>query len=128
MDEVPDKIWDEVDEHISDVSDEIGEERLSDDYLLKYEGWGGICIEAVWLRMLEEQGKKGIETESEHDIDEREEACLEFAKEQTYRIIVEEWIPQLVHRGLEYIEGGFIHGGLYGRAYALFRTSRIQDP
>ena len=92
---------------LAEVSDEIGEEDLGDGYLLKYKGWDGACIDEIWNSFEEEQ--------------EREDASYQYAEDQSYIIISNEWKPELKHRGYTFIDGGYDSGGLYGRTWALFK-------
>ena len=117
---VPDSLWDPIQAIVQEVSDEIGEEDLGDGYFLKYEGWGGLCIEHVWLRVLELQERAGLDTESAEAIEAREDACYEYAEKQTDKIIEAVWIPEMKKRGFTYLYGSFDPGGLYGRTWALF--------
>jgi hypothetical protein len=115
------EIWEQVWATLEEISDESGEENLGKGYLLKYEGWGGICVEEIWTKVEAEQRRRGIHSGSEEIEEEREQACYEFAEEQSYKIIDEEWKPELKERGYCFITGGYDHGGLYGRTWALFK-------
>ena len=115
------KIWKQVWEILEEISDESGEDDLDKDYLLKYEGWGGVCVEEVWVKVEEEQERMGIVIENEEGEEEREKACYEFAEEQSYKIIDEEWKPKLKVSGYRFLNGGYDYGGLYGRTWALFK-------
>lgn len=117
------EIWDLVWNSLEDVSDESGEEDLGNGYLLKYEGWGGVCVEKVWANVESEQEKTGIDTKSEESKEEREQACYEYAEEQSHRIIDDEWKPELKEMGCRFIAGGYDNGGLYGKAWALFKRN-----
>ncbi len=115
------KIWKLVWEILDEISDESGEDDLSEGYLLKYEGWGGVCGEEVWAKVEEEQERMGIVIESEEAEEEREEACFKYAEEQSYKIIEDEWKPKLKESGYRFLNGGYDDGGLYGRTWALFK-------
>lgn len=41
----PLKIWKRVWDTLDEISDESGENDWGEGYLLKYEGWGGVCVE-----------------------------------------------------------------------------------
>jgi len=114
-------IYDGVWSLLAEVSDEVGEEKICDGYLLKYEGWGGCCVEDVWARVENKQKKRDIDIDSETANAERENACYEYAEGQTDKIIEEEWKPKLEKKGYEFIDGGYDNGGLYGRTWALFK-------
>jgi len=103
----PPKIWIQVWDTLAVISDECGEDDLGKGYLLKYEGWSGTCVEEVWNKVKAEE--------------EGEETCYEYAEEQSYKIIDDEWEPKLRERGYRFIVGGYDHGGLYGRTWALFK-------
>jgi len=115
------EIWEQVWGTLEEISDESGEEELGEGYLLKYEGWGGICVEDIWANVEAEQKKRGIDIESMESEEEREQACYEYAEEQSYKIIGEEWKSQLKERGYCFITGGHDDGGLYGRTWVLFK-------
>jgi len=119
---IPDpQTWNQVWNDLKEISDESGESDLGEGYLLKYEGWGGICVEEVWAKVGAEQTEKGIDVKSEEAQEERESACYQSAEEQSYRIIDNEWKHQLRQRGYSFIDGGYNPGGLYGRTWAIFR-------
>lgn len=118
---LPPKIWKWILDTLEEVSDEIGEEDLGEGYLLKYEGWGGICVEKVRLKIEVQQKRKGIDILRDLAQEEREKAYYEYAKEQGYKIIDDEWKPELKGRGYCFIDGGYNAGGLYGRTWALFK-------
>lgn len=111
-------------EILADVSDEIGEAQIDDGYLLKYEGWGGFCVEEVWANVENKQKESGIDNDSESAKAERESACYKHAADQTTSIIENEWIPEMKKRGYVFIDGGYDEGGLYGRTWALFKELR----
>ena len=117
----PPRIWNLVWDKLEEVSDENGEDELGEGYLLKYEGWGGVCVEEVWVRVEEKQKRQGKGVYSEEAEEEREEACYEYAEEQSYKIIDRGWKPELRKRGYCFIEGGYDAGGLYGRTWVLFK-------
>ena len=119
-DTAPPRIWELVWEILEEISDESGEDNLGNSYLLKYEGWGGHCVEKIWDKVTEKQGIIGININSQEAKEEGGEACHEYAREQSYKIINDEWKPQLMVRGYRFIEGGYDNGGLYGRTWALF--------
>jgi hypothetical protein len=117
LNDVMNEVWD----FMSDVSDEIGELGIGEGYILKYEGWGGFCVEGVWAGVENKQKKSGIPINSESAKAERENACYEYAADQTHIIIEDEWIPEMEKRGFSFIDGGYDEGGLYGRTWALFK-------
>jgi len=125
---VPPEIWTQVWETLEQISDEAGEEKLGNGYILKYEGWGGACVEDAWLTVEAEQKKRGIDTESAEAEGEREAACCAYAEEQSYTIADHEWKPALRRRGYRFIDGGQEPGGLYGRTWALFKNARRDTP
>jgi hypothetical protein len=104
-----------------EVSDEVGEQEVGHGYLLKYEGWGGFCVESVWSEVQKRQEQQGVDIDSSAAIAEREEACYEYAREQTDMIIEDEWKTELEERGYNFVDGGYDDGGLYGRCWALFK-------
>ncbi len=114
-------IYDRVWRIMTDISDEVGEERIGHGYLLKFEGWGGCCVEDAWAKVENEQKKRGIDIDSEMANAERENACYDYAEEQTDKIIEEDWKPNLEEKGYEFIDGGYDNGGLYGRTWAIFK-------
>ncbi len=118
----PAEIWEQIWNNLGDVSDEIGEDDLGNGYILKYEGWGGFCVETIWGNVEATQKRKGMNICSEEARDEREEACYQYAEDQSYDILETEWIPQLRERGYLLIDGGYDEGGLYGRTWALFKA------
>lgn len=119
---IPPKIWKQVWDILEEISDESGEEDIGEGYLFKYEGWGGICVEAVWRKVVTEQIRNGeIYVESDQAEEEIEQACRRYAEEQSYKIIFDEWKPELKERGYHFIYGGYDNGGLYGRTWALFK-------
>lgn len=75
----------------------------------------------VWEKIVAEQSEKGMERESEKVEEERENACYEYAEEKSYKIIDDEWKPDLKMRGYCFIDRGYDSGGLYGRTWALFQ-------
>jgi len=102
---VPSHIMKKAMDSIDEVSDDIGEEQLDDDHILKFEGWSGFCVSKVW----------------EETKEDKEEACEEFAEKESYKIIENEWKPQMDRRGYKFIDGGYARGGLYGRTWAIFK-------
>jgi hypothetical protein len=112
---VCERLWNTLEE----ISDESGEDDLGEGYLLRYEGWGGVCVEKVWSEMEAEQVRSRIDIEG-MEAEERETTCYEYAEKESYKIIDDEWEPQLKERGYHFICGGYEHGGLYGRTWALF--------
>lgn len=116
----PPKVWKRVWDTLEEISDDSGEDDLGEGYLLRYEGWSGVCVEKVWGRTEAEQVRREIDIEGEEAEEERETACCEYAKKESYKIIDDEWEPQLEERGYRFIYGGYDHGGLYGRTWALF--------
>ena len=115
------EIWEKVWNSLEEISDESGEDDLGEGYLLKYEGWSGVCVEEVWAKVEERQKREGMDIKSEEAEEEREEACYEYAEEQSYKIIDDEWKPELKERGYRFIDGGYDWGGLYGRTWAIFK-------
>ena len=113
------RIWD----ILTEVSDEVGEDEIGDGYLLKYEGWGGFCVENVWSEVEKRQKRLGLDINSSSANAEREEACFEYAREQSDIIIEDEWKAELKERGYDFVDGGYDDGGLYGRTWALFKKS-----
>lgn len=120
----PPEIWPRVWEMLEQVSDEVGEEELGNGYVLKYEGWGGACVDDAWLTVEAEQKKRGIDTESAEAEEEREAACCAYAEEQSCTMVDHEWEAALSRRGYRLIDGGYEAGGLYGRSWALFERVR----
>lgn len=116
----PPKVWRRVRDTLEEISDDSGEDDLGEGYLLRYEGWGGVCVEKVWSKTEAEQVRRGIDIEGDEAKEERETACNEYAEKESYKIIEDEWEPQLKERGYRFICGGYDHGGLYGRTWALF--------
>ena len=119
--ESPSEIWKLVSDTLEEISDESGDEDLGEGYLLKYEGWSGVCVEEVWVEVEAKEKGRGIDIWSEEAEGESEQACYEYAEEQSYKIIDDEWKPELKGRGYHFIAGGYDHGGLYGRTWALFK-------
>lgn len=117
----PPEIWNQVWEILDEISDESGEDDLGEGYLLKYEGWGGICVEEMWAKVEAEQERMGIVIENGEAEEEREKACFEYAEKQSYKIIEDEWKPKLKERSYCFLNGGYDDGGLYGRTWALFK-------
>jgi len=118
---LPHRIWKQIWSTLEEISDESGEEKIGERYLLKYEGWGGICVEDIWAKVESVQKQMGVDIESGEAKEERERSCYEFADEQSYKIINQEWGPELKSRGYMIITGGYDCGGLYGRTWALFK-------
>lgn len=116
----PSEVWERVWDILEEVSDENREDDLGKGYLLRYEGWGGLCVEGVWSETEAKQIRRGIDTETEEAEEEREAACREYAEQETPIIIEEEWEPELRDRGYYLVCGGYDPGGLYGRTWALF--------
>jgi hypothetical protein len=114
-------IMDEVWDFLEDVSDECGETELGYGYLLKYEGWSGNCVDDEWKEVEKRQRMAGKDTETKESEQEKTEACCEYAGDQTLKIIQTEWRPRLRQRGYSFVDGGYEHGGLYGKTWALFR-------
>jgi hypothetical protein len=106
----PPAIWKRVWGTLEEISDETGEDHLGKGYLLVYEGWSGVCVEHIWDKI-----------EGEGMDEERETACQQYAEKESYKIIDDQWKSQLKERGYRFISGGYDHGGLYGRTWALFR-------
>jgi hypothetical protein len=119
----PNEIWEKVWNAVAEVSDESGEDDLGRGYLLKYEGWGGFCVESVWGEVEAAQKRKGMDIYSGKAKDERENACYQYAEEQSYDIIETEWIPESKEREYIFVDGGYDEGGLYGRTWALFKKN-----
>lgn len=117
---IPHIVWRRTCDILEEISDECGEDDLGEGYLLRYEGWGGVCVEEVWSETEAEQVRSRIDIEGEEAEEEREAACYEYAEKESYKIIGGEWEPQLKERGYRFICGGFDNGGLYGRTWALF--------
>jgi hypothetical protein len=115
------QIWSRVWNTLEEVSDESGEDDLEGGYLLKYEGWSGVCVEGVCEKVEAEQKREGIDSEGEDAEEKREEAFSEYAEEQSYKIIDDEWKPELEKRGYRFINGAYDSGGLYGITWALFK-------
>lgn len=124
MYEIPEKIWDEVEAVLHEVSDEIGEDNLGEEYLLKYEGWSGFCVHETWTNIGVEQLRTGTDDESNEAEGMIEEACYEYAEDQSYKIIEDEWKSELSKRGFYFVDGGYDSGGLYGRTWALFKKAK----
>lgn len=116
----PPKVWRRVWDTLGEISDDSGEDDLGEGYLLRYEGWGGVCVEKVWTKTEAEQVRRGIDIEVEEAEEERVTACYEYAEKESYKIIDKEWELQLKERGYRFICGGYDPGGLYGRTWALF--------
>lgn len=116
----PPKIWKRVWGTLEEISDDSGEDDLGEGYLLRYEGWTGVCVEKIWSETEAEQARRRIDIEGEEAEREKETACYEYAEKESYKIIDDEWKPQLQARGCRFICGGYDHGGLYGRTWALF--------
>ena len=116
----PLEVWNQVWDTLEEISDESGEDDLGEGYLLRYEGWGGVCVEKVWSKIEAEQVGRRIDIELEEAEEERETACYEYAEKEGYEIIGKEWELQLKERGYHLICGGYDPGGLYGRTWALF--------
>jgi len=123
---LPHRIWRQIWAILEEISDETGEENIDEEYLLKYEGWGGACVENIWLKVESVQKEMGMDIESEEAKEERERSCYEFAEEQSSNIINQEWIPELKSRGYKFITGGYDCGGLYGKTWAVFMQKSIQ--
>lgn len=121
---VPPETWTQVWETLNQISGEAGEEKLEGCHFLKYEGWGGACVEAVWQEVWEQQRARGADVESAQAEEEREAACSQYAEEQSYMIVDHEWKPALRRRGYRLVDGGYEDGGLYGRTWALFKKVR----
>jgi len=103
---ISDKTWTEIYRTLDSVSDECGEEVLSNGDILKFEGWSPNCFSDV--------------VENENDFE-------EYAKSQTPNIVENDWVPKMRRRRCKPIESGFEPGGLYGVTWALFRRiSKIQ--
>lgn len=117
----PSNLWKRVWDILYEIYDESGEENLGEGYLLKYEGWGGICVEEIWEEVEAEQKRRGIDIYCEEAEGEREESCYEYAREQSFNIIGDEWKPELNKRGYRFIDGGYDGGGIYGITRALFK-------
>lgn len=116
----PPKIWKRVWGTLEEISDESGEDHLGEGYLLIYEGWTGVCVERIWSETEAQQARRMIDIEGEGAEKDKETACYEYAEKESYKIIDDEWKPQLKERGYRFICGGYDHGGLYGRTWALF--------
>ena len=116
----PPKVWRRVWDTLEEVSDDSGEDDLGEGYLLRYEGWGGVCVEKVWTKTEAEQMRRGIDIEAEEAEEERVTACYEYAEKESYKIIDKEWELQLKERGYRFVCGGYDPRGLYGRTWALF--------
>ncbi len=97
---IPDGIWNEVYRILDSVSDECGEDELSNCDILKYEGWSGNCFS---------------------DLDKFDGDEEEYAASQTSSIVDGDWVPQMVRRKYKLIENGYEPGGLYGVTWAIFR-------
>ncbi len=104
------------------ISDESGEDELGQGYLLKYEGWSGICVGKAWAKVKAEQRRKGIATDRKEAEEERKDACYQYSREQSFKIIESEWMPRLNKRKLSFLAGGYDDGGgLYGKTWAPFK-------
>ncbi|MFH1640165.1 MAG: hypothetical protein ABIB93_07665 [Chloroflexota bacterium] len=118
------KIWGKIYDVLDEVSDEVGEDVVGGGFLLKYEGWGSSCVEELWCKIETEQKKRGIDISSDEAEEEREGVCFVFVEEQSEKMIAFEWKPEMKKRGYCFIDGGYEHGGLYGKTWALFKKKR----
>jgi hypothetical protein len=103
-DTIPDQIWTEVYGTLDQVSDEVGQEEISNRDILKFKGWSPNCF---W-----DLQKKGIFNE---------DAYIEYAEICTKDILYRDWAPQMAKRRYKIIQGGYIPGALYGITWAIFR-------
>lgn len=108
-DTIPDQIWTEVYRTLDQISDEVGQEEISNGDILKFEGWSPNCFTHLLA--------KGIGDES---------SLIEYAENQTQVIIYKEWAPQMAKRRYKIIQGGYIPGALYGITWAIFRRYPIR--
>jgi len=90
----------EMFEVISEVSDEVGEQKLRDGkYIIKYEGWSATCMPSL-LRC--------------------EQAITNYALRKSVEVHAE-WRNDMAKRGYVLVEEGHDkHQGLYGVTYALY--------
>ena len=56
------EIWKLVSDTLEEISDESGDEDLGEGYLLKYEGWSGVCVEEMWMEVEAKQERKKTAT------------------------------------------------------------------
>ena len=98
---IPNEIWNEIYRILDKVSDECGQEELSNGDILKYEGWSANCFEDI---------------DEEFEGDEEE-----YAASQTPGIVNKDWAPKMARRRCKLIESGYEPGGLYGVTWAIFR-------
>jgi hypothetical protein len=97
--------WDILDS----ITDEVGELELDGGYILRYEGWGSACVDAVWNGNLSDE--------------ENEQNARSYANEQSAKI-VKDWTKELQGRGYALVIWEHEKDCLsYGKTWALFKRS-----
>ncbi len=101
---IPDEIWYKVYRILDSVSDECGEEELSNGDILRYEGWSANCFSDI---------------NDEFDGDEED-----YAASRSPDIVNNDWRPKMAKKRCKLIESGYEPGGLYGVTWAVFTRVR----
>jgi len=107
---IPEKVLNRLWEIVDEVSDECGEEKLNDNFIVKYEGWSGSCIPLAELSL---ELKKPISKITEEEM-------KDYCMLKGLSITEEEWKSEMNKKGFEILGMGHEQKGLYGRTWALF--------
>ena len=110
---------------LEEVSDEVGEENIDGGYLIKYEGWGAICLENILKEIGLDLTNISLNIYNEERQEKLWDIIYDFLGAESYKIINYEWKPVLEEDGYQFIDGGFQIGGLYGKTWALFKRNNF---